>query len=110
MKKLIQFVLENRFLMVLIGVIILGAGIYSYQNLPLDALPEITPPVVRIYTTTEGLAPEEVEQLITYPVEVAMTGLPDVAEIRSISTFGLSIVNVFFDDGTDIYFARQLVN
>ena len=110
MKKLIQFVLENRFLMVLIGVIILGAGIYSYQNLPLDALPEITPPVVRIYTTTEGLAPEEVEKLVTYPVEVAMTGLPDVAEIRSISTFGLSIVNVFFDDGTDIYFARQLVN
>ena len=110
MKKLVQFVLENRFLMVLIGVIIMGAGFYNYQIMPIDALPEITPPVVRVYTTTEGLAPEEVEKLVTYPVEVAMTGLPDVAEIRSISTFGLSIVNVFFDDGTDIYFARQLVN
>nr|MBC8310707.1 efflux RND transporter permease subunit [Candidatus Neomarinimicrobiota bacterium] len=110
MKKLIQFVLENSFLMVLIGVIILGAGIYSYNNLPLDALPEITPPVVRVYTIVEGVAPEEVEKLVTYPVEVAMTGLPNVAEIRSNSTFGLSIVNVFFDDGTDIYFARQLVN
>lgn len=110
MKKLIQFILENRFLMVLTGLIIVGAGIYSYQNLPLDALPEITPPVVRVYTTTEGLAPEEVEKLITYPVEVAMTGLPDIVEIRSISTFGLSIVNIFFKDGTDIYFARQLVN
>lgn len=110
MKKLIQFVLENRFLMVLIGVIIIGTGYYSYKNLPLDALPEITPPVVRVYTITEGLAPEEVEQLVTYPVEVAMAGLPNIAELRSISTFGLSIVNVFFDDGTDIYFARQLVN
>jgi len=110
MKKLIQFVLENRFLMVLIGVIIIGRGYYSYKNLPLDALPEITPPVVRVYTITEGLAPEEVEQLVTYPVEVAMAGLPNIAELRSISTFGLSIVNVFFDDGTDIYFARQLVN
>jgi heavy metal efflux system protein len=110
MKLLMQFILQNRFLMILIGIIILGSGIYSYKNLPLDALPEITPPVVRVYTISKGLSPEEVEKLVTYPVEVSMTGLPKVAEIRSNSSFGLSIVNIFFEDETDIYFARQLVN
>lgn len=110
MRNLMKFILQNRFLMILIGIIIIGSGIYSYKNLPLDALPEITPPVVRVYTVSKGLSPEEIEKQVTYPVEVSMTGLPNVTEIRSNSSFGLSIVNVFFEDETDIYFARQLVN
>ena len=69
----------------------------------------MTPALVQVFTLTEGLAPEEVERYVTYPVEVAMNGLPDLKEIRSVSNFGLSVVNIYFKDGTDIYFARQLV-
>ena len=76
----------------------------------MDAFPDVTPVLVQVFTETEGLAPEEVEKYVTYPVEVAMNGLPDLKEIRSISNFGLSVVNIYFDDRTDIYFARQLVN
>ncbi|MFQ5560837.1 MAG: efflux RND transporter permease subunit, partial [Nitrospinota bacterium] len=75
-----------------------------------DAFPDVTPALVQVFTETEGLAPEEVEKYVTYPVEVAMNGLPNLKEVRSVSNFGLSVVNIYFDDGTDIYFARQLVN
>ncbi len=110
MQKLIQFVIKNRMLALGIGLLVMAAGFYSYKNLPVDAFPDVTPVLVQVFTETEGLAPEEVEKYVTYPVEVAMNGLPDLKEIRSVSNFGLSVVNIYFDDKTDIYFARQLVN
>ncbi|NQU13796.1 MAG: efflux RND transporter permease subunit, partial [Desulfobacteraceae bacterium] len=110
MQKIIQFVLKSRLLILALGVMILAGGYYSYLQLPVDAFPDVTPTLVQVFTETEGLAPEEVEKYVTYPVEVVMNGLPDLKEIRSVSNFGLSVVNVYFKDGTDIYFARQLVN
>jgi len=110
MKKLIDFVLKNRLLMIVLAALIIAGGYYSYQKLPIDAFPDVSPNLVQVFTVTEGLAPEEVEKYVTYPVEVAMNGLPNLKNIRSVSNFGLSVVNVYFDDVTDIYFSRQLVN
>jgi cobalt-zinc-cadmium resistance protein CzcA len=95
--------------MAVLGAVVLASGFYSYQQLPVDAFPDVTPALVQVFTVTEGLAPEEVEKYVTYPVEVAMNGLPHLKQIRSVSNFGLSVVNIYFEDGTDIYFARQLV-
>jgi len=110
MNKIIDFVLKNRLLMIVLAALIIAGGYYSYQKLPIDAFPDVSPNLVQVFTVTEGLAPEEVEKYVTYPVEVAMNGLPNLKNIRSVSNFGLSVVNVYFDDGTDIYFSRQLVN
>ena len=110
MKKLIEFSLRSRLLIVVIGVLVLAAGFYSYRQLPIDAFPDVSPNLVQVFTETEGLAPEEVEKYVTYPVEVAMNGLPNLENIRSVSNFGLSVVNIYFEDGADIYFCRQLVN
>ncbi|MHB8770497.1 MAG: efflux RND transporter permease subunit [Syntrophales bacterium] len=110
MQRIIHFVLRNRLLMCALGVLIMAAGYYSYLKLPVDAFPDVTPNLVQVFTETEGLAPEEIEKYVTYPVEAAMAGLPDLKEIRSISNFGLSVVNIYFEDKADIYFARQLVN
>ena len=109
MEKLIRFALRSRLLMVVFGILILAAGWFSYRQLPVDAFPDVTPALVQVFVETEGLAPEEVEKFVTYPVEKAMNGLPNLKEIRSVSNFGLSVINVYFKDGTDIYFARQLV-
>jgi cobalt-zinc-cadmium resistance protein CzcA len=109
MEKIIRFALHSRLLMSVLGVLVLAAGWFSYRQLPVDAFPDVTPALVQVFTETEGLAPEEVEKYITYPVETAMNGLPELKEIRSVSNFGLSVINVYFKDGTDIYFARQLV-
>ncbi len=110
MNKIIDFVLKNRLLMIVLAALVIAGGYYSYQKLPIDAFPDVSPNLVQVFTVTEGLAPEEVEKYVTYPVEVAMNGLPNLKNIRSVSNFGLSVVNVYFDDGTDIYFSRQLVN
>ncbi len=110
MEKIIDFALRNRLLMLVLGVFVLAGGYFSYNQLPIDAFPDVSPSLVQVFTTTEGLAPEEVEKYITFPVEVSMNGLPNLKLIRSVSNFGLSVVNVYFEDGTDIYFARQLVN
>ena len=110
MKNIIQFVLKNRLLMLVLGVLVLAGGFYSYKQLPIDAFPDVSPSLVQVFTVTEGLAPEEIEKYVTFPVEVAMNGLPNLERIRSVSNFGLSVVNIYFKDGTDIYFARQLVN
>jgi len=107
--KLIDFSLKNRLLIIIAFVAICVLGKWSYDRLPIDAFPDVTPSLVQVFTVTEGLAPEEVEQLVTYPVETAMNGLPEVEKIRSVSNFGLSVVNIYFKDGTDIYWARQLV-
>lgn len=109
-EQLIEFALRQRLMVVVVTAAIAGAGAWAYGRLPVDAYPDISPALVQVFTETEGLAPEEVEQLVTYPVEVAMNGLPDLEQVRSVSNFGLSVVNVYFKEGTDIYFARQLVN
>lgn len=108
-RKIIDTALANKLLVVLTIVLVFGFGIHAYRNLPVDAFPDVSPSLVQVFTVTEGLAPEEVEKYVTYPIEAKMTGLPKVREIRSISNFGLSVVNVYFEDGTDIYFARQAV-
>ncbi len=110
MNKIIDFSLRSRLLMLALAVLVIAAGYHSYRQLPVDAFPDVSPNLVQIFTLTEGLAPEEIEMYVTYPVEAAMTGLPDVEKIRSVSNFGLSVVNVYFSDDVDIYFARQLVN
>jgi cobalt-zinc-cadmium resistance protein CzcA len=108
--KLIDFSLHNRLLMVLFSIMIMIAGYRAYTQLPIDAFPDVSPNLVQVFTETDGLAPEEIEMYVTYPVEVAMTGLPGIDNVRSVSNFGLSVINIYFDDDIDIYFARQLVN
>lgn len=107
--RLIDLALRNRLLMVVFALLLVGGGLWSWQRLGVEAVPDVSPKLVQVFTVTEGLAPAEVEKYVTYPVERAMTGLPDVREIRSVSNFGLSVVSVYFEDETDIYFARQVV-
>ena len=109
MRTFLEGLLRQRLLIFVLALGVLAAGFQSYRDLPVDAFPDVSPTLVQIFTETDGLAPEEVERYVTYPVEVSMNGLPGLKEIRSISNFGLSVVNVYFDDSTDIYFARQLV-
>src|SRR5579884_2879082 len=109
MHRIVEFSLRNRFLIIVLTLLLIGVGIYSMQRLPIDAVPDITPNQVLILTRAPGLGPVEVERFITFPVETAMSGLPGIASIRSTSRFGLSVVYVFFDESMDIYFARRLV-
>ena len=108
--RIIQLSLHNRLLMLVLGAVVVGSGYYSYRQLPVDAFPDVSPNLVQVFTVTEGLAPEEIETYVTYPIETVMNGLPGIENIRSVSNFGLSVVNIYFEDGMDIYFARQLVN
>ena len=106
---IIRFAVSQRVLVLLMVAVLIGAGLYSLQHLPIDAVPDVTNVQVQVLTAAPSLAPLEIERQITFPVEVSMSGLPGLTEIRSISRFGLSVVTVVFDDSTDIYFARQLV-
>lgn len=106
---IIRFAVAQRLLVMLMVVILAVAGFYSLQSLPIDAVPDVTNVQVQVLTSAPSLAPLEVERQITFPVEVSMSGIPNVEEIRSISRFGLSAVTVVFHDDVDIYFARQLV-
>lgn len=108
--RLVTAALNNRLFSVIVMVMIMAAGYMSYKQLPVDAFPDVSPNLVQVFTITEGLAPEEIEKYVTYPVEGSMTGLPGVKKVRSVSNFGLSVVNVYFEDYMDIYFCRQLVN
>ncbi|MHB2150514.1 efflux RND transporter permease subunit [Calditrichota bacterium LG25] len=110
MNKIIEFSLKNRLLVLSLTILIMAGGWFSYKQLPIDAFPDVSPTLVQVFTETEGLAPEEIEKYVTFPVEAAMNGLPNLETIRSVSNFGLSVVNIYFKDGTDIYFARQVVN
>src|SRR5690606_41480081 len=96
--KLIDFAIRNRLLMVVLALLVIAGGAWSWQRLAVDAVPDVSPSLVQVFTVTEGLAPAEVETYVTYPVEQAMTGLPKVEQVRSISNFGLSVVNVYFKD------------
>lgn len=107
--KIIHFSVYNRALILIFTTIMAFAGFYSFQHLPIDAVPDITNNQVQINTTIEGLAPEEIERAITFPVESSMRGLAGVLEVRSITRFGLSQVTVVFKDAVDIYRARQMV-
>ncbi len=110
LKAIIDFSLRNRLLVILGFVAAAAAGAVSLSQLDIDAFPDTTPVQVQINTVAPALAPEEVERQITFPIEQAISGLPGLEQLRSISKFGLSQVVVIFEDGTDIYFARQLIN
>lgn len=109
-EKIIRFAIEQRWLVMLMTAGMAALGIYNYQKLPIDAVPDITNVQVQVNTSAPGYSPLEAEQRITFPVETVMAGLPFLEQTRSISRYGLSQVTVIFKDGTDIYFARQLVN
>ncbi|MFL6635231.1 MAG: efflux RND transporter permease subunit, partial [Massilia sp.] len=109
-EQLIAFAIARRWLVVLAVLALAGLGVVSYQRLPIDAVPDITNVQVQINTAAQGYSPLEVEQRITFPIESAMSGLPRLEQTRSLSRYGLSQVTVVFKEGTDIYFARQLVS
>ncbi|WP_289658730.1 efflux RND transporter permease subunit [Flavobacterium panacagri] len=107
--KIIQFSIRNKFVILLFTLVLIAWGSYSLKKLPLDALPDVTNNQVQIITTAPTLASQEVEQLITYPLERAVKTVPDIIELRSISRFGLSVVTVVFEDDVDIYWAREQI-
>lgn len=109
-ERVIRFSIEQRWLVLLAVLGMAALGIFSYQKLPIDAVPDITNVQVQINTAAPGYSPLEAEQRVTYPIETVMAGLPGLQQTRSLSRYGLSQVTVIFEDGTDIYFARQLVN
>src|SRR3954447_14532109 len=106
---LIRYSLAHRGFVILMLVGVAASGAYSLLSLPIDAVPDITNTQVMALTSAPALGPEEVEQFITIPVENAMNGIPSIKEVRSFSQFGISGVTIIFEDGTDIYWARQQV-
>jgi len=110
MNAIINFAVEQRWLILLAVAVMAGLGIYNYQRLPIDAVPDITNVQVQINTEAPGYSPIEAEQQITYPIELALQGLPKLDYTRSISRYGLSQVTVVFKEGTSIYFARQQIS
>jgi len=109
-ERIIRSAIEHRWIVMLAVFAMAAIGVYNYQRLPIDAVPDITNVQVQINTSAQGYSPLEVEQRVTYPIETVMAGLPGLEQTRSLSRYGLSQVTVIFKDGTDIYFARQLVN
>ncbi len=109
-ERIITFSLKQRLFIVWTAILIAVFGYLAFQNLAIDVFPDPSPPLVQIYTEAHGMGPEEIERFISYPIESSMFGLPRVKNIRSFSTYALSLVNVYFEDKTDIYWARQLVS
>lgn len=110
LEAIITWSLRNRLLVILLSIGLVGAGLWSLSQLPIDAFPDTTPVMVQINTTAPALAPEEIERQAIVLVERALAGLPRLQEVRSVSKFGFGQVNVVFEDGTDIYRARQMVS
>ncbi len=108
--RVIEFSLTNRILVLVLVFLMAVAGLNSAFNLPIDAVPDMTNVQVQVVTDAGSLSPIEVERYVTYPVETVMGGLPKIDELRSVSKFGISVVTIVFDEGTDIYWARQLVS
>jgi cobalt-zinc-cadmium resistance protein CzcA len=107
--RIIRFSIENKLLIFILSFLLIGFGLDALRKLPIDAVPDVTNVQIQILTTSPGLGPVEVEKFVTFPVESAMSGLPDIEEIRSVSKFGLSVVTVVMEEHVDIYFARQLI-
>src|SRR3546814_276444 len=109
LEKIVRFGIHHRWLMMVATLVLIGVGIWSFTKLPIDATPDITNVQVQINTEAPGYSPLESEQRVTYPIETALAGLPQLDYTRSLSRYGLSQVTVVFEDGTDLYFARQQV-
>ena len=109
LNTIVDLSLRYKVLVLVAFVVLVGLGVRAFQQVPVDAFPDVTPIQVNIYTESPGLAAEDVEKLLTAPIEGAMAGLPNVEGVRSLSMFGLSYVGVYFKDDVDIYFARRLV-
>lgn len=108
--RIILFAMRQKLFVILGVVALVVAGILTLSKLPIDAVPDITSNQVQVFTVAPAFAPQEIERLVTYPLEVSLQNLPNVKEVRSVSKFGLSAITVVFDDAVDIYFARQLVS
>lgn len=109
LEKIVSFCLRQKFIIIFGVLVLVVLGMYSFQRLPIDAFPDVTNIQVQVISRAEGFSPLEVEKLVTFPIEVQMMGLPELVELRSISKPALSVITVVFEDGVDIYFARQLV-
>src|SRR5579863_5986369 len=107
--RIVQFALRQRFLVLMLALLAVVAGTFSFQRMPVDAYPDLSPPMVEIITQWPGHAAEETERLVTLPIELQMNGVPHLVYMRSISLYGLSDVILTFEDNTDNYFARQVV-
>ena len=109
LEKIISLTLKQKGMIIFLALLIIAFGLYSYLTLPIDAFPDVTNIQVEVVSHADGLSAIEIERNVTYPIEMAMRGLPDVEQMRSVTKFGLSIVTIVFKDNVDIYFARQLV-
>jgi len=109
LEKLIAYTLKQKGMVIFAALVIVVFGFYSYLKLPIDAFPDVTNIQVEVISHADGLSAVEIERNVTYPIEMAMRGLPDIEQLRSVTKFGLSIVTIVFKDNVDIYFARQLV-
>src|ERR1700761_8450922 len=107
--KIVQGALKQRFLVLMLTVFLIVAGVISFMRMPVDAYPDLAPPTVELITQWPGHAAEEVERLITLPLEVEMSGAPQMVVMRSISLYGLSDIRLTFEEGTDNYFSRQVI-
>ena len=107
---MLRFSIERRYLVLSLMLVVIGIGVWSYRHLPIDAVPDITNVQVQINTEAPGYSPLEAEQRITFPLETALYGLPQLSYTRSLSRYGLSQVTVVFEEGTDIYHARNLID
>ncbi|MDR9415701.1 MAG: CusA/CzcA family heavy metal efflux RND transporter [Gracilimonas sp.] len=110
LNTIIDFSLRQKFVALSLVILMAAGGLFSLQDIPINSQPDVTPVQVLVITKAGRYSPYDVERLVSYPIETAMNGLPDIKEVRSISQFGLSAVTVEFEEGTDIYFARQLVS
>src|SRR6185369_9696019 len=110
LNRLLELSLRQRAAVLMATAVLVALGIWYALRLPIDAVPDITSPQVQINTAVSALAPEEIEKLVTLPIESEMAGLPHMAELRSLSKFGLSQITMTFHDKVDIYRARQLVS
>ena len=110
LEQTIERVLKSRLPIFLMVAAVAVYGYFSFQDVPIDSFPDVSPPLVQVFTSSPGLSPVDVETQISYPIEISMYGLPKLDRVQSTSIFGLSRVNVYFEEGTDVYFARRLVN
>jgi cobalt-zinc-cadmium resistance protein CzcA len=110
LNRLLEFSVRQRVFVLLATLVLIGIGVWSALRLPIDAVPDITNIQVQVNTSVPALAPEEIEKLVTFPIENEMAGIPGLIELRSLSKFGLSQVTLVFEEGTDIFRSRQLVS